>query len=129
MKKIFIILAIFLVFNILFSALSPNMVWASSFTNGLQNVGTNVPGLGQAVAPQSFAANLVKSLIIFVGIIFMILLIYAGALYMFSQGDAKKAQHAKTLIMTAVIGLVIILTAYAIAYFVTTTIESSLQPS
>src|SRR5512137_850105 len=114
MKKFIFILAIFLVLNLLFSVFNPDLAWASGFTNGLQNVGSNVPSLGQAVAPQSFAANLIKNLIIFVGIIFMILLIYAGALYMFSQGDPKKTQRAKTLIMTAVIGLVIILTAYAI---------------
>jgi len=125
MKKILGFLVIFIIINFIFSVFALEIAQAGQFSGGLQNVAGNVPGLGKAT-PQVFAATLVKSLIIFVGVIFMIVLIYGGALYMFSQGDPKKVQRAKSLIVTAIIGLVIIMTAYAIAYFVANAIEKSL---
>ncbi len=100
---------------------------ASQFSGGLQNTAGNVTNLGKAT-PQSFAAVLIKSLIVFVGVIFMIVFIYGGTLYMFSQGEPKKVQKAKGLLITAVIGLAIVLMAYTIAYFVSSSIEQSLIP-
>ena len=46
------------------------------------------------------------------------MVIYAGYLYMMDQGEGKKTEKAKKLLGTAVIGIIIIVAAYAISNFV-----------
>ena len=52
------------------------------------------------------------------GIIFLVLIIYAGFEWMTAQGDEEKVTKAKDTLTRAVIGLVIIIAAYSITYFV-----------
>ncbi len=52
------------------------------------------------------------------GIIFLILVIYAGFLWMTAGGDDKKVATAKNILISAVVGLVVLLSAYAISNFV-----------
>jgi hypothetical protein len=49
----------------------------------------------------------------FVGILFLVLMIYAGFLWMLAGGNDQQVQKAKSLIGAAVIGLIIVLAAYA----------------
>lgn len=66
--------------------------------------------------------NIVATVIqVFLGIlatIFVLLLIVAGFNWMTAAGDEKKVEKAKTTIKTAVIGLVLILGAYILTYFI-----------
>lgn len=55
-----------------------------------------------------------------VGVIFTCLIIYAGYLWMSAGGDAAAITKAKDIMMRAVIGLIIVIGAYVITYFVTT---------
>ncbi len=52
------------------------------------------------------------------GTVFMVLMLYGGWLWFTSQGDTKQVQKAKDVIINSVIGLAIILTAYAITNFI-----------
>ena len=52
------------------------------------------------------------------GIILLVLIIYAGWLWMSAGGDSKQVDKAKDYIKNAVIGLVLILMAYVITGFV-----------
>ena len=52
------------------------------------------------------------------GIIFLVLIIYAGYNWMTAQGDEEKVTKAKDTLQRAVIGLIIIIAAYSITYFV-----------
>ncbi len=63
-------------------------------------------------------SNVIKILLSFLGIIFVVLIIYAGFLWMTAAGDENKISKAKTLIAGAIIGLAIVLAAYAITYYV-----------
>jgi len=65
----------------------------------------------------SLVINIVLSLL---GIIFLILMIYGGFLWLTAAGEEKKIEKAKSLIISAVIGLIIVLLAYAISIFVVT---------
>ncbi len=64
-------------------------------------------------------ANVVRILLSFVGIIFIILTIIGGLQWMTSGGNEQKVSAAKKRIVNATIGLVITVTAYAIAYWIT----------
>ena len=52
------------------------------------------------------------------GIIFMVLIIYGGFLWMTSAGNEIKVLKAKKTLTQAVIGLIIIMSAYSITYFI-----------
>ena len=59
-------------------------------------------------------AKIIRSLLGFMGIIFVILLIYAGFLWMTAGGNESKVEESKKYLSRSVIGLVIILSAYSI---------------
>jgi amino acid transporter len=52
------------------------------------------------------------------GIIFIVLVVYSGYLWMTAGGEAMKVDKAKKLLGQAVIGLIIVVAAYAITAFV-----------
>ncbi|MFH1078573.1 MAG: hypothetical protein V1745_04840 [Patescibacteria group bacterium] len=54
----------------------------------------------------------------FVGVILLVILIYAGFMYMTAGGDAEKVKKARDTIKNAIIGLVILASAWAIVYFI-----------
>jgi cbb3-type cytochrome oxidase subunit 3 len=54
----------------------------------------------------------------FVGVIFLILIIYGGITWMTAAGNEQAVEKAKTIIIQATIGLVIIFAAYALVNFV-----------
>lgn len=56
--------------------------------------------------------------ITFVGVIFLILLIYGGFIWMTARGDEAKVTNAQNILTAATIGLVIIVLAYVASIFV-----------
>ena len=58
------------------------------------------------------------------GVIFLLLTIYAGYLWMTDRGNEQQVEKAKKMLTAAVIGLVIVLGAYAISYFVIDALQS-----
>lgn len=64
--------------------------------------------------------NLVGVVLSFLGIIFLVLIIYGGFLWMTAHGNEEQVKKARNIVLSAVIGLVVILSAYAITYFITT---------
>ena len=82
-----------------------------------------------ATAPRSpitVAALMVNILLGLVGIVLVVLIIYAGFQYMFAAGPeaAKKAQKS---LVNAGIGLAILLGAYSISYFVLRQVEYAVR--
>jgi hypothetical protein len=63
-------------------------------------------------------ANIVKIALSFLGILFLILILYGGFTWMTAAGNDDKISKAKDIIKAAVIGVAIVITAYAITYFV-----------
>jgi TRAP-type C4-dicarboxylate transport system permease small subunit len=59
--------------------------------------------------------NVVLSLL---GIIFVVLIVYSGFLYLTDQGAGDKVKKAKDILTKSVIGIVIIIAAYAISTYV-----------
>jgi len=60
-----------------------------------------------------------------VGIIFLILAVYAGVMYMTAGGDPGKVKKAKEILTQSLIGLIIIVAAYALTQFVVDQIISA----
>ena len=55
---------------------------------------------------------------VFLGVVFLCLMIYAGYLWMMARGNEQEVAKAKSIIIYAVIGLVVVLAAYAITKLV-----------
>lgn len=92
---------------------------AGSGTNDI--LGPTANGAGYNLASNTIeplVGTIVTVILSLLGVIFFILMIYAGWLYMSSQGDDKKVNYAKQMIYAAIIGVVIIIAAYAITAFV-----------
>ena len=73
--------------------------------------------LGQE-APLTIASQIMLGVFGFLGIIFLILTIYGGVLWMTARGNEEQVTKAKNILKTAVIGLIIILTSYGVAQFI-----------
>jgi hypothetical protein len=54
----------------------------------------------------------------FLGVIFLLLIIYGGIPWMTDQGNEDQVAKAKKIITTAIIGLVIVIAAYALSWFI-----------
>lgn len=54
-----------------------------------------------------------------VGLIFLCLMVYAGYLWMTAQGDEGQIDSAKAIIRSSIIGLVVVMSAYALTVLVT----------
>lgn len=60
----------------------------------------------------------------FLGVIFLLMMIFGGILWMTARGNEKNVDRAKNIIFDSIIGLVIVVSAYAITYFVTSIFTS-----
>jgi hypothetical protein len=65
-------------------------------------------------SPATIVGRLISAALGLVGIIFFVLMVYAGFLWMTARGNEKATTKAKEAIVSAVIGLVIVAGAYAI---------------
>lgn len=63
-------------------------------------------------------AQIIRTSMGILGIMAVILVIISGAYFMLSRGDPEQKEKAKKILMSALIGLIIILSAYAIASYI-----------
>lgn len=77
--------------------------------------------------PREMVANIIKIALGFLGTIAVILIIYAGFLWMTAAGKPDNTKKAKDIMQAAVVGLVIILISYGITVFVTNALSNALQ--
>lgn len=115
MKKLFIILAFVTLFAPLFTLAEGDL------SNAMPNLEASAGPAG--VTDKSDLANIIGTginvALSLVGLIFLILMVYAGYLWMTAQGDEEKTKTAQKIITAAIIGLVVVLSAYAITFLVT----------
>lgn len=67
----------------------------------------------------SIVGKIISAALSLVGIIFLILMVYAGLMWMTAQGKDEQIEKAKKIIIGSLIGLFITVSAYAITVFVT----------
>lgn len=85
----------------------------------------NTAGIPTETSETSLPArigNIISYVLGFVGVIFLILMIAGGLMWMTAGGNEQRVEKAKSLITNAVIGMIIVFSAYAITYFVTNTL-------
>jgi hypothetical protein len=91
--------------------------FADNIRSGIETT-ANPAGLNQTPELPVIIGNVINVTISFVGIILLGYFLYAGFLWMTSDGKGAGVQRAKDMMKNAVIGLVIVVSAYAISQFV-----------
>lgn len=116
-KKIFSFLLLFSFFLLpAISAASSNL-WDSQI--GTEQVGTEAFGeSGDPDDPREVVANIINVALGLLSVIFVTLLIIGGYQYMTAGGNEEQVNKAKARLKTAVIGIIIILVAWGVTWFV-----------
>lgn len=77
----------------------------------------------------TIVSNIIKIVLGLLGIIFVVLIVYAGFRWMTSSGNEDQIDSAKKQIVSAIIGLIIILSAYGITLFIVKAIANATNGS
>jgi hypothetical protein len=77
--------------------------------------------------PKEMAVEIISYLITFLGIIAVGIILYGGFIWMTAAGNDDRLAKAKKIIVAGVIGLIIILAAYAIVNFIVTMTDNALE--
>ncbi|MFA6171035.1 MAG: pilin [Patescibacteria group bacterium] len=120
-SRIFVFLSLFAIAS--FFVFLPSAALAQEQDFGL-NEASRI-GLGSA-SPGVVVARVVQAALGFLGLIAVVLVIYAGFVMMTSDGNAEKVDKAKKILKNAVIGLIIILSAFAIVSFILNKLTGSI---
>lgn len=78
--------------------------------------------------PGTIISRIVAIVFSFLGIIAVIVIIYAGFLWLTAGGEEDKAKQGRTLLFQAFVGLIIILAAYSVTYFILYQLTLSISP-
>jgi uncharacterized BrkB/YihY/UPF0761 family membrane protein len=120
-KKTITLVTVFLFLAAIFSA--------SAMDTGLEATANSAYGgtppmasIGNQAGFADFLGKTVGTALSFIGIIFMLLMIYGGFTWMVARGNEQEVGKAKEIITGAVIGLAIVMLAYAITRFIGTSI-------
>lgn len=111
-----------ILFALLLFSFCANSVFADDtpFQKGLKGTagpaGYDTAKDGKSIDP--LIGSIIQSALSFLGVIFLLLMIYGGYLWMTAQGNDQQVEKAKNLIIAAIIGVIVVASAYAISYFV-----------
>lgn len=73
-----------------------------------------------ATDPRWVVTNIITVALSVIGVIIFCFMFYAGFIWLTAAGDDEKVNHAKEIIQTTVVGLLIALIAYSLTVFVLT---------
>ncbi len=126
-KKLSLILFIFLV--------SIQIVNAKNLSNAFEVNNGNNEDILDSMASKSYNTNqtsifiiiqlVIKTFLSLLAIIFLLLIIYSGYKYMTAGGNIENTKKALTTTKEAIIGLIIIIGAYAISTFILSMISTN----
>lgn len=118
MKKLFLKMSAWLATLPVLLLPAAALAQLSEAQTDLTTVGTSIGVDATTNTLPELIGNIIAVLLSVLGIIFVVLVVYAGFLYLTAAGDDTKVKKAKTLLTQSIIGLIIIVAAYAIAAFV-----------
>jgi len=125
MKKylsVIILIIIFFSFLNFFPCYSQGL---SDITNNLKQAGESEGAGFTYTDPRVLIGNIIKAALGLIGIVFVVIVIYGGFLWMTSKGEQDKVKEAKNWIINGAIGIAIILASYAITAFIVSALVSS----
>lgn len=119
-KKTIVFVGLFLVFA--FSVFNAQAQDKGSY-NFASESGLTLTGTGAGYnpdvtpSPELIIGQVIQTVLSFVGVIFLAFMIYAGITWLTAQGDEKKVSKAKEIIEESIVGIIIVIIAYAVSSF------------
>lgn len=125
MKKSTLIIASLIVTGTALCVLSQSASAASnlSISSKMIAVGT-AAGYGSTSLTVT-VGRIIRSFLSLLGILFMAYTLYAGYLWLTAAGSDEKISHSKAILRGSIIGLIIVMSAYAITFFVVSKTSSA----
>lgn len=112
--------------------LIPFFVFASGAEDALQGLqttaytsGAGSPNVDIAV----FVGNIIRALLALLGVIVLIFMVYGGYLWMASGGNEQMVKKSKDILFNTIIGLIIVIAAFAITDFIMKGISGAVNSS
>lgn len=103
----------------------PILILPAAALAQLSNAVTQLESVGGAIGTADttntlpvLVGKMIALLLSVLGIIFVILIVYAGFLYLTDQGKGENVKKAKDILSKSITGLIIIIAAYAISKFI-----------
>jgi hypothetical protein len=95
----------------------------------LNKVAVEGAGFNTTATYETIIGKVVTMAITIIGVVFLILAIYAGYTWMTAHGNEEMVTKARSTLIAAIIGLVIVLAAYAISSYIINSIgDATLNP-
>jgi len=71
-----------------------------------------------ARTPEDFISLGITTILSLLGVVFLVLIVYAGIKWMLAGGNEQQVEASQKILKRAIIGLIIVLAAYAISFFI-----------
>jgi hypothetical protein len=126
-KVIFIIYFIFFVLN-LFFLVNFSLAQQTTGAGQLKALGGKA-GYDTSITQEedvvAVIGKIIYAILGIIGIVFLIFIVYGGWLWMTARGNEEQVGKAKKIIINATIGIVIIITSYALTWFIMSALGES----
>ena len=99
---------------------------ASILTGGLNDAAKD-SGFNQTLSLPALIGRFIGVMLGLMGIIFIVYLVWAGIMYMTAAGDDTKVKKAKQMINQSIIGIIIMVSAYAISSFIISQLTTAVK--
>ncbi|MBN2884444.1 hypothetical protein JXE04_00785 [Patescibacteria group bacterium] len=97
------------------SAQSYNFATNSGLTQASESAGYST---SSSTPLTGYVSKIITALLSILGVVFLAFTLYGGIMWMTAAGNEDKVKKARELIIESIIGVIIVLAAYAISYFV-----------
>ena len=97
---------------------SPQANLNDAFGSPLQQIGKAAGYKTEGTSLEQKIGNALNILFALLGVLFIVLIIYSGFLWLTASGNETKVKRAKDNLYQSIIGLIIIIGAYAISRFI-----------
>jgi hypothetical protein len=96
-------------------------------TEGLTGTAGQAGFTGSTLSTTSLIGNTINVVFGLLGIVTLGLIVYAGALYLISQGEKGAVEKAHKILTFSILGMVVIVSAFAISNYLLGALELILQ--
>lgn len=117
-KKLFVSVISLLFVLISISSVGATSTSISASANKQTSAFMTTAGFSQTAQAEGIISVIIRLILSFLAVIFVILMIFSGYQWMTAGGNEEQVKKAQTRIKNAVIGLVVVILAYAITAFV-----------
>lgn len=116
----------------LFSFLSFLLLPKNTRAQGIQDAFSNMhevakKGSYKETTINILASDIVQLVLSALGTLFVVFMVYAGYIWLTAAGNEQKVSKAKTILFQSIIGLIIVIAAYSISYFVISAFKSQVN--